>query len=140
MGGVYGRGINSKNLGISRPEYMALEIVESEVDYDDKPTYVSLESSPEFKGGEKAFREFLQKNLIYPQEAKEKGIEGTVYVEFIVNADGSIENIAIVRSVHKLLDEEAIRVIKLTSGKWNPGKQNGKAVKASMIVPVKLKL
>jgi Ca-activated chloride channel family protein len=140
MGGVYGRGSNSKKLGIARPEYMALEIVESEVDYDDKPTYVSLESSPEFKGGEKAFREFLQKNLIYPQEAKEKGIEGTVYVEFIVNADGSIENIAIVRSVHKLLDEEAIRVIKLTSGKWKPGKQNGKAVKASMIVPVKLKL
>jgi protein TonB len=61
-------------------------------------------------------------------------------VEFIVNVDGTIEGISVVRSVSKALDEEAKRVIKLSSGKWKPGKQNGKAVMASVIVPVRFKL
>jgi len=113
-------------------------IVDCEV--DDEAIFVAMETTPEFKGGEKAFREFLLKNLIYPKEAKDKGIEGTVYVEFIVNEDGTIDAVAVIRSVSKELDEEANRVIKLTSGKWKPGKQNGKTVKASIIVPVKFKL
>ncbi|MCD4682237.1 MAG: energy transducer TonB, partial [Bacteroidales bacterium] len=138
-GGVFRKGGNSMKLGSARTEYMALEIVESEMDYDE-PTFVTLESSPEFKGGEDALMKFIEKHLVFPEEAKENGISGTVYVEFIVNEDGTLEDILIIRSVSKSLDDEAIRVIKLTSGKWKSGEQNGKSVKASMIVPVKFKL
>jgi len=140
-GVLKGRSGSYKKFG-SQPvaEQALYNIVDADLVIEEESISSILESSPEFKGSEKAFREFLQKNLIYPQSAKEKGIEGTVYVEFIVNRDGTIENISVVRGISKALDEEAIRVIRLTSGKWKPGKQNGKTVKASMIVQVKFKL
>ena len=140
-GALKGRSGNYKKFG-SQPvaEQALYNIVDDDLVIEEESIFALMEESPKFKGGEKAFREFLQKNLIYPQTEKEKGIEGTVYVEFIVNKDGTIEGIAIVRGVSKALDEEAVRVIKLTSGKWKPGKQNGKAVIVSMIVPVKFKL
>jgi len=138
-GGVYRSGGKSaKFRGNARTECMAIESVE--LDYDEEPTFVSMESSPEFKGGENALMKFIEKHLVYLEDAKEKEIEATVYVEFIVNEDGTIEDILVIRSVSKLLDAEAIRVIKLTSGKWNPGEQNGKPFKASLIVPVKFML
>ncbi len=136
-----GRGGNYKKFG-NQPvaEQAYYSIVDEDKVMEEESIFAMMEESPGFKGGEKAFKEFLEKNLLYPLIAKEKGIEGTVYVEFIVNKDGTIESISIIRSVSKALDDEAIRVVKLTSGKWKPGKQNGKAVKASMIVPVKFKL
>jgi len=121
-------------------EQAIYSIVDDDKIMEEESIFVALETSPEFKGGEKVFKEFLKSKLSYPTDAKEKGIEGTVYIEFIVNKDGTIESVSVVRSVSKSLDEEAIRVIKLTSGKWKAGKQNGKSVKASMIVPVKFKL
>ncbi|MCF8405834.1 MAG: TonB family protein [Bacteroidales bacterium] len=116
------------------------ESIEFDMEINDESIFSVMETSPKFKNGEEAFREFLRSNLNYPEEAKTKGIEGTVYVEFIVNEDGSIDKITIVRSVSKLLDEEALRVIKLTNGKWIPGSQRGKLVKVSMTIPVKFKL
>ena len=140
-GALKGRSGNYKKFGNQPMAEQALyNIVDADLVIEEESIFSVIEASPEFKGGEKAFREFLQKNLIYPQAEKEKGIEGTVYVEFIVNKDGTIEGIAIVRGVSKALDEEAVRVIKLTSGKWKPGKQHGKAVLVSMSVPVKFKL
>jgi len=140
-GAPKGRSGNYKKFG---NQLMAEQAIYSIVDDDkimeEESIFVALETSPEFKGGEKVFKEFLKSKLSYPTDAKEKGIEGTVYIEFIVNKDGTIESVSVVRSVSKSLDEEAIRVIKLTSGKWKAGKQNGKSVKASMIVPVKFKL
>ena len=70
----------------------------------------------------------MQENLVYPQEAKEKGIEGKVYIGFVVEIDGSLTNFTIVKSAHPLLDEEALRVVKLMP-KWIPGKQKDKAIR-----------
>ena len=113
---------------------------ENEFIFEEEPVYEVMEYSPEFNGGEKAWKEFLMSNLIYSQEARDKGFEGTVYVEFVVNEDGTIEDVSVVRSVFSLLDAEAIRVVKLSNGKWKPAKQNGKSIKASMIIPIKFKL
>jgi len=138
---IKGRRGNYKKYGNQPLAEQALYTIgDTDISTEDESIFVSLETSPEFKGGEKAFIEFLKKHLIYPVAAKEKGIEGTVYVEFIVNKDGTIERVEVVSGVYKDLDDEAIRVIRLTSGKWNAGKQNGKTVKVSMIVPVKFKL
>lgn len=133
--GRYSNAVNQYS-----PMTVACEKVDISEDMEEETIFSVIETSPEYKGGEKAFKEFLEKNLTYPLDAKDKGIEGTVYIEFIVNKDGTIESMAIMRGVSKALDDEALRVIKLTSGKWKPGKQNGKAVKTSMIVPIKFKL
>jgi len=114
---------------------MAKESIE--FDYDEKPEYQFMESSPEFKGGYDALLKFLEKNIEYPVDAKELGVEGTVYIEFLVHADGSISDVNVISGVNKSIDEEAIRVVRLTSGKWLPGKQSGICVKATMVVPIK---
>ena len=94
---------------------------------------------PEFQGGEEARIKFLQENLVYPQEAKEKGIEGKVYIGFVVEKDSSLTNFTIVRSAHPLLDEEALRVVKLMP-KWIPGKQKDKAIRFQFNIPIVFKL
>ena len=138
-GGKFYRG-RSKKSGVMQNSIMVNDAIMVEEEEAEPAIFSVMEYQPEFKGGEKAFRAFLEKNINYPKEALEKGIEGTVYVEFIVNEDGTIENVLVVRGVNSLLDKEALRVIKLTSGKWKPGKQRGKAVKVSMTVPVKFAL
>ncbi len=88
-----------------------------------------LEVPPKFKGGNlDTFREWLQKRVIYPYEAQEKGIEGKVYLTFIVERDGSVTNVNVVKGVHKLLDEEAKRAIE-SSPPWSPGLQKGRPVR-----------
>ncbi|MBU1758318.1 energy transducer TonB [Patescibacteria group bacterium] len=77
---------------------------------------------------------YVQKNVSYPQEAKDQGIEGTVYVAFIVKADGTVTDIKIKRSVHELLDAEALRVI-TKMPQWDPGN-----VSLNMAIPIKFKL
>ncbi len=134
------KGRYSNSLNQMTPNTVAYDMEDHEVEMKEESIYSLMESTPEFKGGEKAFKEFLKSNLSYPSSAKEKGIEGTVYVEFIVNEDGTIEAVAVIRSVSKEIDDEAIRLINLTSGKWKPAKQNGKVIKTSMIVLVKFKL
>ncbi|MRX47760.1 M56 family metallopeptidase [Pedobacter puniceum] len=94
---------------------------------------------PMFKGGPQKFPEFLMKNLQYPIEAKEKKIEGRVIVNFIVEKDGSLSDIKILRGVSKELDEEALRVIKL-SPNWEPGQQNGKVVRVNFALPISFNL
>lgn len=99
----------------------------------------SLDKSPEFNGGEEALIKFLVDNIKYPTEAKEKKIEGLVYVEFIVTKTGKIKDVAIKKGAHDLLNEEALRVISLMPD-WIPGEKDGKAVNASMILPIRFKL
>lgn len=94
---------------------------------------------PEFPGGQAKLMEYLKNNITYPIEARDMGIEGKVYVGFVVKADGSISDVNVRRGVHQLLDREAIRVIK-SMPKWTPGKQNGKPVNVQMTLPVKFTL
>ena len=98
-----------------------------------------VEVSPSYIGGEAAMNKFLAKNLTYPKEALEKNIQGTVYVSFIVEADGSITNTVIKRDIGAGCGEEAVRVIKMMP-KWIPGKQRGKTVRTQFILPVSFKL
>jgi len=113
-----------------------VEIVEVE---ESKSVFTIVEQMPSFPGGELALKEFLSKNIKYPQPAIENGIQGVVYVSFIVKLNGNIENIKILRGIGSGCDEEAIRVLK-TMPHWSPGKQNGKNVNVNLNLPVYFKL
>ena len=99
-----------------------------------------VEEEAQPRGGMKEFYEFLGKNIEYPRQAQRLNIEGTAYVRFVIDEKGNVESAEVVegRELGYGLDEEAIRVIKLT--KWSPGKQRGRAVKQRKILPVKFKL
>jgi TonB family protein len=101
--------------------------------------YQIVEEMPEFPGGEDKLVEFVSKNLCYPQKAKEKGIQGRVFVGFIVEKDGSVSNVTNLRSVDSVLDAEAMRVIQ-SLPKWKPGKHNGEFVRVSYQIPIVFKL
>ncbi|PKP46324.1 MAG: energy transducer TonB [Bacteroidetes bacterium HGW-Bacteroidetes-12] len=101
--------------------------------------FILVEQMPEFPGGQEAMFKFLAKNIIYPKEAKEKGIEGKVYVNFTVNEDGSIGNVKVIRGVHPLLNNEAVRVIE-SFPKWTPGKQKGELVRVSYNLPITFRM
>lgn len=111
------------------------KIVDDVTVYD----YVSLEVMPSYPGGMDAFRKFLHDNIKYPPIAQETNFQGTVYVNFTVEKDGSLTNVGVDRKIGGGLDEEAIRVVKLGK-KWTPGIQNGKEVRVRYNVPVKFSL
>ncbi len=98
-----------------------------------------VEEMPEFPGGEQALREFIAKNVEYPKVAQEKGIQGKVYVTFVVGTDGNVKDAKIARGVDPSLDAEALRVVGKMNG-WKPGKQRGKFVNVSYTVPINFKL
>lgn len=97
---------------------------------DEMPTFTIVENMPEFVGGEKARLKYLRDNLKYPSFDKANGIQGTVYMKFLVNNKGEINNIEILRGVSETIDKEAIRVVK-SMPNWKPGKQRGRAVNVS---------
>jgi Ca-activated chloride channel family protein len=101
--------------------------------------FTIVEPMPAFPGGEDSLKIFLQMNLVYPTAAKAKGISGTVYVTFVVNRDGSVSDVKVLRGVNNELDAEALRVIGMMP-KWIPGKQNGKTVSVQMNLPIKFTL
>ena len=103
---------------------------------EDVTEYVSVEEMPEFPGGEAELQKYIATNIKYPQIAKESGIQGTVYVKFVVNEQGVVFKADILRGIGGGCDEEAIRIIK-SLPKWTSGKQNGKAVKVTFTVPIR---
>jgi len=98
-------------------------------------TYLMVEKNPQFAGGLDAFYKFLGKNIRYPVTARRKNIQGRVVISFVVEADGTLSDFSVLRSVGDGIDEEAMRVIKL-SPKWLPGMKNGKAVRVKYAVPI----
>lgn len=101
--------------------------------------FTIVEDQPTPVGGMQAFYQFVQKELKYPAQARRMGIEGRVYVQFVVDRDGSITEVTTIRGIGAGCDEEAVRVLK-NAPKWNPGKQRGRAVKVRMILPITFKL
>ncbi|WP_026903857.1 energy transducer TonB [Pedobacter glucosidilyticus] len=97
--------------------------------------YKARETLPEFPGGNAAFGEFLSRNLYYPKEAKEQNIKGRIIINFVVEKDGSLANLKILRGIGGGCGEEALRVLS-KSPKWKPGIQNGKFVRISYTVPI----
>lgn len=97
------------------------------------------EVAPTYPGGEKEMMKYLKKNIKYPNEAKEKGIKGTVFVEFVVEKNGTVDDVLVKKGVNPLLDKEAVRVVN-SMPKWSPGKQNGNLVAVRYTLPVKFDL
>ena len=118
-------------------EYVAPEIEEEEV--VEQEIFQIVEEMPEYPGGLTKLTEYLASNIKYPQMARESGIQGRVFVNFVVEPDGSVSNVKVLRSLGGGCDEEAMRVVKKMP-KWKPGKQRGKAVRVSYILPVNFKL
>jgi len=120
------------------PEYVPVErskpeeIIEPEI-------FLVVEQQPSFPGGEAARLKYFGQNIKYPQEAREMNIQGTVYVGFVVEPNGSISNIKILRGIGGGCDEEAMRMV---SGMpdWNPGKQRGRAVRVQFNLGVRFTL
>ncbi len=125
---------NETEVVIAAPVEAPVEEEEEEV------VFVVVESMPEFPGGQQALFKYLSENVKYPVIAQENGIQGRVICQFVVNRDGSIVDVEVVRSGGDAsLDKEAVRVIK-SMPKWKPGKQRGKAVRVKYTVPVNFKL
>ena len=118
-------------------EYVAPEVVEEEV--VEQEIFQIVEEMPQFPGGEQKLMEYVAKNIKYPQIARETGIQGRVFVGFVVEPDGSISNVKLLRGIGGGCDEEAMRVIK-SLPKWKPGKQRGKPVRVSYQIPVNFRL
>ena len=94
---------------------------------------------PQFPGGADALIEYMKKNVIYPNKAKEKGVQGTVYVSFIVEKDGSVSNVNILKGIGGECDEEALRVVK-EMPRWTPGLYKGKPARVLFNIPIYFKL
>ena len=110
-----------------------------EPDYNEVNEFDRVDEKPTFPGGESAMKSFLRSNIKYPIVAQENGEQGCVFVQFIIEKDGSISDVKISRSDAPSLDEEAMRVIKAMP-KWNPGKLNGIPVRVKNEVPVVFRL
>jgi TonB family protein len=111
------------------------EIVQPKSLSADEQIFFIVEEMPEYPGGEMALRQFIANSVKYPTDAQEKGIQGKVYVSFVVSKDGGVADAKIARGVNPSLDAEALRVVNALP-KWMPGKQKGKAVNVSYTVPI----
>lgn len=124
-----------KTVSINAPVTSSGPVVEEE----DNVVFQVVEKMPGFPGGDAALFKFLGDNVKYPVIAQENGIQGRVICQFVVNRDGSIVDVEVVRSVDPSLDKEAIRVIK-SMPKWSPGQQRGKPVRVKYTLPVNFRL
>ena len=109
-------------------------------DKPDNDTVFSIcEVMPEYPGGAEAMMKYLSENIKYPEEAKDKGYCGRVFIQFVIEKDGSVSDVKVMRSIHPLLDNESVRVVKAMP-KWKPGLQKGKPVRVNYILPINFKL
>lgn len=105
---------------------------------ENKPAY-SAEQMPQFPGGDEALMNFIRENLKYPMKAAENGIEGRVYIRFVIDRVGSVTDVTVIRSLDSYCDKEAVRVVKMMPN-WTPGKQNGKTIPVYFTLPIVYKL
>ena len=97
--------------------------------------FTIVEQYPSYDGGDIAFVKFVQKNLVYPEKARRMGLEGRVFIQFIVEIDGSLTDFSILKGIMGGCNEEALRVMK-ESPRWLAGKQRGRSVRVQMIIPI----
>ena len=105
------------------------------IDITDKEVLTFVEEMPEFPGGVNALLTYLRTNIDYPDSARVKNIEGKVFLRFVIDEEGNVTHPEVLRSLHPLLDAEAIRVVQQMP-KWSPGKQNGKPVSVYFTLPI----
>ena len=122
------------NMGVEIMDYV--EEVAEEVVEEEAIPFQLVEEKPSFNGGDaNEFSKWVNSRLVYPEIAKENGVQGRVTLQFTVNADGSVSNVKVLRGVDSALDKEAVRGVS-SSPKWKPGKQRDRAVKVTYIFPV----
>ena len=127
--------LEDDNTGVEIQEYREAEVEEEEVEEDAIP-FQLVETKPSFNGGDaNEFSKWVNSRLVYPEIAKENGVQGRVTLQFTVEADGRVTNVKVLRGVDPSLDAEAVRVVK-TSPKWKPGRQRDRAVKVTYTFPV----
>jgi len=102
-------------------------------------SFVTLESLPESLGGVDAMHQFLKENIVFPTEAFERGIQGTVFVTFVVERDGSISNVRVLRGIGGGADEEAVRIVSMMP-RWTPGMHEGRPVRVQFNIPIRFSL
>lgn len=103
------------------------------------PIYTVVEDMPSYPGGDDARIKFLVENIKYPKMAKKKGIQGTVYVTFVIDEKGKVTNVEVLKGIGGGCDEEAVRVVKMLPT-WRPGKQSGKPVRVQFNMPINFTL
>lgn len=123
----------------AQTETFVAPVVEEEEEESAQQIFTVVEKQPEFPGGTAELFKYLSKAIKYPVIAQENGIQGRVVCSFVVNRDGSIVDIQVMRGVDPSLDKEAIRVIS-EMPKWKPGEQRGKPVRVRFILPVQFRL
>ena len=122
------------NLGVEIMDYV--EEVKEEVVEEEAIPFQLVEEKPSFNGGDaNEFSKWVNSKLVYPEIAKENGVQGRVTIQFTVEKDGSVTNVKVLRGVDSSLDKEAVRVVQ-SSPKWKPGKQRDRAVKVTYTFPV----
>jgi periplasmic protein TonB len=126
----------TEDMRISDPVPVVMEDLPEE---EAEEIFVIVENKPEPKGGIQEFYKYLGENLVYPNTARSMNISGRVYVQFIVEKDGSLTNIEVVKGIGGGCDEEAVRVLSAAPA-WNPGKQRGQPVKVRMTIPIHFSL
>lgn len=125
---------DNANLGVEIMDYKA-EVVEEVVEEEAIP-FALVEEKPKFQGGDaNKFSKWVNSKLVYPEIAKENGVQGRVTLQFTVNTDGSVSNVTVLRGVDASLDREAVRIVS-SSPKWQPGKQRERPVKVTYTFPV----
>ena len=127
--------LEDDNTGVEIQEYKEAEVIEEEEEEEAIP-FQLVEQKPSFNGGDaNEFSKWVNSRLVYPEIAKENGVQGRVTLQFTVEADGRVTNVRVLRGVDESLDKEAVRVVS-SSPKWKPGKQRDRAVKVTYTFPV----
>lgn len=125
---------DDSSIGVEIMDYV--EQVEEEVVEEEAIPFQLVEQKPSFNGGDaNEFSKWVNGKLVYPEIAKENGVQGRVMLQFTVNTDGSVSNVKVLRGVDPSLDKEAVRVVS-SSPKWKPGRQRDRAVKVTYTFPV----
>jgi len=132
---------NKGNTEAPPEEEIKVEEVKEQVIQQEAPKeiFTVVEEQPGYPGGDEARIKYLQENIKYPEEAKELGVQGKVFVTFVVEVDGSITDVRVLRGIGAGCDEEAIRVVK-SMPRWVPGKQRGQPVRVQFNLPIKFTL
>ena len=129
------QNIEDSNEGFEIMDYIESAPEEETIEEEAIP-FQLVEEKPSFKGGDaNEFSKWVNSRLVYPEIAKENGVQGRVTLQFTVNADGTVSNVKVLRGVDSSLDKEAVRVVS-SSPKWKPGKQRDRAVKVTYTFPV----
>ena len=132
---VYPKAIKSEYNNVLKKVINSFRVYSDE----DDEIYQIVDEMPSFPGGEAKLLEYISNNIHYPQAARENGIQGRVFVGFVVETDGSVSNVKLLQSIGGGCDEEAVRVIK-SLPRWKSGKNHGKPVRVSYQIPISFKL